>query len=452
MAGLLCPLAAASQQTPPIEPKISVTPLPPPVDVPPPPNTPADVPNRPLTADEAARIALRYQPSIAVARANYAGAQGLTQQARSFLGPSVSVPITYTHVEAISHSNSAVSATTTASEQGLVASPTLRQLIFDFNHTRDQVRQQQFQERSLGYAVTQSQYDTTLTVKQAFYTYVQNTRLVDVNTANLHSTQAQLDLAEARLHAGLGLPSDVVQAQTAVSEAVLNLNLAQNAVTTSRIALAQDMGIDPRTPIQAADTPEPAPSITDVPGLVATALRQRPEMLEAQATLRSNQYGVSVARTTNSPSLSANAGLLSHDDQVLPEDNFFIVGASLTWTPFDSGYTAGRVKQARALVAAAEAQLANTRLSVTSDVSQSYVNVRQAEQRVVTAQSEVANAQESVRLQEGRYRAGLGTFLDVITAQAALVTAQTDLVNAQTAVNQFRSALVHSIGSPLPAR
>jgi outer membrane protein len=407
------------------------------------------VPNRPLTADEAARIALHHQPNIAIAQANLQAAQGLTQQARSFLGPSVTVPGSYTHLEVLSSSGAQVAGSYVQGNQGFLLTPIARQLIFDFNHTRETVRVQEELEKASGAGLTQSQYDTIFQVKQAFYTLVQNNHLVDVNSANVRDTQAQLELAQARLRAGLGLPSDVVQAQTAVAEAVYNLNQAQNTATISRINLALLMGIDPRTPIVASYTNEsPAPS-DDMAALVALGLRQRPEVIAALATLRSNQHGVSVAKTTNTPSFSAFAGVVSHDDMVFPNDNYLEIGASLSWTPFDSGYMAGKVKQARANVSAAEAQLTSVQLTVKSDVSQAYVNLRTAEQRVVTAAAEVANGTETVRLMEGRYRAGLGTFLDVIAAQTALITAQTDQVNAQTAVNQSLAALRHAVGAPL---
>jgi outer membrane protein TolC len=51
---------------------------------------------------------------------------------------------------------------------------------------------------------------------------------------------------------------------------------------------------------------------------------------------------------------------------------------------------------------------------------------------------------------EGRYRAGLGIFLDVIDAQAALTTANANLVNAQSALDQSRAALYRALGRPIP--
>jgi outer membrane protein len=444
------------------------------------------VPNAPLTADEAALIALRNQPNVTVARAGVMAAEGVTQQVRSGLGPSLGVTAGYTRIEELStesqtSTGAAVTTPTTpggtpgttpggttpsggtggtttvttsratsGSVSGYSASVLLRQLLFDFNHTRELVRQAAAEEHAANENLTRVQADTVLQVKQAFYTYVQNNRLVTVNQTNVQNQQAHLALAQARLKSGLGPPVDVVRAQTAVSDAILNLNVAQNNTSTSRVNLALVMGIDPRTPIQAAETGEPAVESNDVQALVTTALAKRPEVRQAQDTLEAAQHSVSAAKTTNAPFVGADLGFLSNGAKFPPGNNSFTVGVSLNWTPFDSGLAAGRVREARASVLSAQAQLTNTQLTVTSDVSQAYLNLRTAEQRVTTSDAEVANAQESVRLAEGRYRAGVGTFIDVLDAQAALVTAQTNRVNAQTAVEQARAALARAVGSPVP--
>ena len=161
------------------------------------------------------------------------------------------------------------------------------------------------------------------------------------------------------------------------------------------------------------------------------------------------ELGVSAAKTDNSPALSANAGWLQRGSDFPPGNNTLTYGVAIQWTPFDGGVTAGRVEEARANLTAAQAQLESAKLGVTSDVSQSYLNLVTAEQRVTPAEAEVANAQEGLRLVEGRYQSGLGTFLDVLDAQTALTTANSNRVNAQSSVNQARAALAHAIAAPL---
>ncbi|HLV80034.1 MAG TPA: TolC family protein [Chthonomonadaceae bacterium] len=413
--------------------------------LPAPPLTPPDVPSRPLTAEEAAQIALHHQPSVTIAVSGITAAQGVTQQVRAGLLPTLGVDFGYSGQQRIAGPSS-----TRSSTIPWTGTAEVRQMIFDFNHTRDLVRQAERQEQVAGANLSAVESTLVLQVKQAFYTYMQDLRLVSVNESNVGNQQAQRDLAQARLRAGIGLPSDVVQAETALAQAIFALNQAQNTASIARVNLATLMGIDPRTPIDVANAGEPAVNTDDVNALVQSALRQRPEVLQAQANLRATQSGLSAARTTNAPAFSGFVGGSTLGTSFPPKSDFLVYGVSVVWDPFDAGLTAGRVKQAQADVTIAQAQLASQQQAVTSDVSQSYLNLQTAGQRVTTAQAEVANAQESVRLMTGRYRAGIGTFLDVITSQAALVTAQTDLVNAQSAVDQARAAMAHAIGAPLP--
>ena len=144
------------------------------------------------------------------------------------------------------------------------ASVSLRQLLFDRNHSRDLVRQAEAQEDAAERTLARTEADLVLQVKQAFYTYVQNMRLVQIHETNLRNQQQHLAQAQARLQAGVGLPLDVVRAEAAVSEATLNLQVARNNASTARVSLALLMGIDPRTPIEVAESEEPVPPAEDL--------------------------------------------------------------------------------------------------------------------------------------------------------------------------------------------
>lgn len=451
MVSLVCLAAAlaSAQQTPPVLPKITETPMPTAVELPAPASIPDDVPNRPLTVDEAVQIALRHQSSIKAAQAGVSAAQGRAQSARSGLKPSLSLGAGHSSVDSTGTVSGTGSSSGGFTSDGYQLNGTLRQLIFDFNHTRDAVRQASAQQRAAVHGLARAQSDLALQVKQSFYTYTQNARLVDAYEANVRNRQGHLDLAKARLESGVGLPSDVVRAETARAEAILGLNLARTSKSVSRVFLAQLMGIDPRTPILAADSEEAPMPADDPEGLVARALRQRPEILQAESVREAAGHGMNAARTGNAPSLGASAGWNGRGSDPSFDSRSLSLGLSITWSAFDSGLTAGRVREAAANMQAAEAQSESIRLAVIADVSQAYLNLKTAEQRVVTTEAQVANAQEAVRLTEGRYRSGLGTFIDVLDAQTALLVADTNRVNAMSAVNLARSALVHAVGDPM---
>lgn len=485
-------------------PSMEDLPVPPAVNLPAPEYVPSSVPSTPLGLMEAVRIALVYQPNMTVALAGVQAAQARTQQVRSGTLPTVSISATGSSLVTASGTGvgasfssgagstaglqttgstaqtasgstvggSGVNTAATSAALGSTASgvsgassgfnvglngyfvtTTLRQLVFDFNHTRQLIRQSMAQERSAFANLSQVQQTLVFQVKQGYFQHVQNLRLVTVQEKNLKNQQEHLRLTQARYRAGLGLPSDVVRAQTAVASAIFNLNQAQNTASISRVNLAVLMGVDPRTPIdvQMEGQSEQAIDTSNPQALFRLALEQRPDILQSIANLQASQYAVAAAKTNNAPSLAATANYNTRaTNPTLFDYHAFSVGFQLTWAVFDAGLTRARVREARANELSNQAQLMATRQNALSDVAQAYLNLKTAEQRLVTSASEVQNAQESVRLITGRYRAGLGTFLDVLDAEQALVTAETNQVNAQSAVDQARAAMARALGMPLP--
>ena len=444
----LAGLPALGQMTPPIEPNVQEAPVPPAIEIPAPPSVPADVPSRPLSAEEAALLALHHQPDLAAAQAAVTAAQVAVQVARSALGPAVSVSAGYNRTIGTS---GGTGGTTTGGTSGVfsgtTATATIRQLLYDYNHTRDLVRQAVARERVAQAGLTQAQSNLVLLVKLAFYNYVQNQRLVGVAEDTVRNQQAHLALAQARLKVGLGLPYDVVRAQTAVADAIFNLTQARTNAILARVTLTQQIGIDPRTPLVSAEENESAPPAPDLNQLAQQALTRRPEIVQAQQSLQSARSGLSAAQTNNAPVVSGSAGWTDRDTSFPPNNSSFFVGVAATWTPFDSGLTKGLVTQGQAGVQAAQAQIDSATLGVLSDVTQSYLNLKTAEQHVATSETELANAQEGLRLAQGRYKAGLGVFLEVLDAENALVTAATNRVNALNALDQARAALAHSVNA-----
>ncbi|MDE2127510.1 MAG: TolC family protein [Armatimonadetes bacterium] len=447
-------------RTPPIEPPMRQTPLPTPLTIESSVPVPADVPNRPLTAAEAVQIALHNQPSLAIARAAVAAAHGAVLQARSGLLPSLALSASYTNTQTIAHpaaqstggtssgSGSSGAANALLSFSGFNTGASVKQLLFDFNHTRDTVRQEEALERSANAAYSTADADLALQVKQLFYAYDEAKHLVTLNETNVSDQQSHLDLAQARLRSGLGEPSDVLLARTALDAAIQALTTARNANLIARLTLAAAMGVDPRLPLVPADAHESAPVSVNIDQSVAEALTHRPEMAQFTADVQAAAAGLDSARTSAAPSLSASLGLSGRGSAFTPQDQFFSAGLSLQWTPFDSGLTTGRIKSAQAGVQSSQAALIGERQQIVSDVASAAVNLQAAMQHAQTAASEVANAQESVRIAEGRYRSGVGIFLDLLDAQSAYVTAQTDQINADAAVDEARAALAHAVGAP----
>ena len=168
--------APCRAQKPSVMPKIQETPLPTLVQLPPPPCSTADVPSRPLSAGEAAQIALHNQPNVGIAQMAILAAQGVTEQNKAALLPSVVVTGAATAAigrgiggVATGSSVGTGTATTGIGTDSVEGAATLNQLIYDFDHTRDKVRQSVALEKAASAGLTKTQSDTVNQTKQAFY-------------------------------------------------------------------------------------------------------------------------------------------------------------------------------------------------------------------------------------------------------------------------------------------
>jgi outer membrane protein len=255
-----------------------------------------------------------------------------------------------------------------------------------------------------------------------------------------------LDLANARLSSGLGLPSDVVTAETSKSQAVLALTVARDNEQQARVSLLQLLGVDPFTPISASASPEPAAPAGGPSALVETALRARPEVQAAVQAVRASHFGLSAARALDLPAIYAAVSAGVAGPTIPLKDNTFALGVGFQFPLYDGGARSGAIEQARGQITAAESDLKSALLGVRTDVLSAYLALTSAEQRVAVVETEVANAREGVRVAEGRYAAGLGLFQDITTAQGQLLDALTDESTVKNTLDLARTRLRHAIG------
>ncbi len=449
----------APDQTPPKAPppRTTATSVPPAIPFPKSDTSSPDIPNTPLSVSEAERIALLHQPSLGDAYGALQSAKGRTRSVGAALNPQVVLNGGYNDISSISGAGVApveapggLSPLGTSPLYAVSGAAGIKQLLFDFNQTRNLVRQSKALEGVAAANLTKAQSDLVFSVKTSFYTLANATRLVDVNVQNVANRQRELDLARARLDEGLGLPSDVVTAETFKAQAILALTTARDAQHQAQVTLLQSMGIDPMTPVAISTESEMPLAQTDAKALLSTAMKSRPEIKAAEKALDATQFGLSAARSLNLPAIYAAISAGDAGNSFPLKENTAALGIGVQFPLFDGGARSGAVTQAKGQVQAALSDLQTAVLNVRSDVTSAYMSLATAEQEVAIADAEVANAKEGVRVAEGRYRAGLGLFLDVTNAQAQLLSALTDQTTVQVSRDLARSKLRHAIGETIP--
>jgi len=292
--------------------------------------------------------------------------------------------------------------------------------------------------------------DVMLQAEAAFFGYQTARELQGAQVASLETARANLAAAEQRHAVGLATIADVLQARTALAQAELALQDAEGGIQAARANLAVVLGLDPNTPFDVAPNPPPlaiAEVAESVDSLIERAARERPDIAQARAEARGADADARVARAAIWPALSltASAGRTYSDTAVLRGSTYsltFGLAIPLT-TGFARQYAAVAAREQAAAVAA---RYRDVRLHAAAQVFTAYYALRTSTQRVATTNRLRASAEESEGVAAGRYKEGVGTILDLLTAQSALADARSQQVQARWAWYAALAQLAHDVG------
>lgn len=122
------------------------------------------------------------------------------------------------------------------------------------------------------------------------------------------------------------------------------------------------------------------------------------------------------------------------------------IGLSATQTIFDAGKTRANVRAANADYSAAVATYRQTVLTAMEEVENGITGLVSLDRAVTQADSSVKSAQDAVDIATERYKGGVDTYLEMITAQQVLLGNQRQAV--QVHGQQFATAvyLVKALG------
>src|SRR5881398_2374828 len=293
-----------------------------------------------------------------------------------------------------------------------------------------------------------------LAVEHAYFLYLSTKALLDAQQTTLAEARTNLEAAEQRHKVGLATIADVLQARTALSQARLGLETTHGDLQTTRGALALSMGLPANIPYDievVLDTTLPVGIVEGVDSLIARAMRERPDLAAQRAQVDQARARVTVARSQALPTLTVG-GNTGDTYFINPAAGFPPSGNSYTATltlsfPFFSGWSQiYNVKAASSAAAAAALRARGFEQQVVYQVFNAYYALRTATQQVRTSRDLLASATESEQVALGRYKAGAGSLLDLLTAQAALASARAQAIQARFSWNTALAQVAHDVG------
>ena len=254
--------------------------------------------------------------------------------------------------------------------------------------------------------------------------------------------QRSLTLTQNQYTAGVVAKVDVIQAQTQLKTTqaqALDIGV-QRAQLEHAIALL--IGKPASTYSLAAAPLTAAPPALPV-GIPSSLLERRPDIAAAERRMAAANAQIGVAQAAYYPSLtlSASGGYQSSSfsNWLTAPSRFWSLGPALAQTLFDGGLRRAQTDQA---IAAYDANVAGYRQTVLTgfkEVEDNLVALRILEEEAAIQDEAVRNARQSVALTANQYKAGIVSYLNVVTVQA------TALANERTAVDVLNRRLAASV-------
>jgi multidrug efflux system outer membrane protein len=250
-----------------------------------------------------------------------------------------------------------------------------------------------------------------------------------------HTFEETRTLFQRQFEGGVGTRLAVERADAALAQARATIPEVESAIVGFENAISVLLGWPPTPiprgrPLEAQRFPPQPPA-----GVPAAILERRPDVLQAEQTLRAANAEVGVTIADFFPRIgltSLYGGQSTELDMVLKSaGSVWQIAAQMAGPLFQGGRLIGNYKSAKANWDAAKAQYQQTVLTALREVSDALV----AAAKLQEARAERANAvkalQEASDLATTRFIGGLGTYLDVLNAQQDLFPAESDLARTQ---------------------
>ncbi|HUT55527.1 MAG TPA: TolC family protein [bacterium] len=381
-----------------------------------------------LTAERAVELALQYHPQMVVAQENLAIARSRAQDAVSGYLPTVRSQAQY---ERTTQNSSAPGAPSPSndSEDSYSAGVNLDQLLLDFGRTSALVRQAGANKLAAEQNLRSAANDVTFLVRQAYYDLSKAQALLVVARDTEKEFEAHLEQTRALVEVGRRIRYDLTKAEVDLGNARLNVISAENAVKTSRAALAQAMGLaeDPGFIVT-----EPAVTEYSVAfdALMDEARSHNPSLLALMEQERAASAGVDYSIADLAPKLTLGAGYTWNGSD-FPLTWNWAVGPLISLDLFSGFRKVNSVDQAAAALRSARARKSELEQQIFVQLKQAQAQLEDAKRRMELTEQVVGQAQDNLELVTELYRIGRASAVDLTDAETSLSNARAQEVQAR---------------------
>jgi outer membrane protein len=302
--------------------------------------------------------------------------------------------------------------------------------------------------------------DVAFDVEEAYFAVFAARSIVKASDDAYERARVHRDLAKAGVTSGLRSPIELTRADSELAKLEVGRIRARGNLATAQAVLAAAVGA-PEPALDAAPSPPSALEMPSLDDAIHRAAARDPRLREAIAQLRAEEAQTRATSATLRPDLSATAtfsgraggappssGTAADGNGWIPNVPNWDVGIVLSWPLFD-GVVNARAHASRAQEQVRREEIHLVRQENVAAVREAYVEVDVARAALPSFRRAVEAARANYDQADARFRAGMGTSVELADAEAVRTDADIQFALGEFELARARAAFGRTIAEGL---
>lgn len=290
-------------------------------------------------------------------------------------------------------------------------------------------------------------------IKNAYWSLFKAAEMKKVIDENVEQIKAHLKDAQNLMQQGLLTNNDVLKIEVQLSDALFRQSDIKNNVRLAVIGLNNIIGITLSTATEINSAVElNYTAALNLDELVNKAYQNRPELKAADLRIKTSESAVSLAKGGWYPqvSVSGNYNYNRPNQRIQPTkdqfDGTWDVTLGVSFDIWNWNVTGHQTEQAEAQLSQTIDALGSIKDGVTLEVTQNYLNLQQAKEKISISELAVKQAEENLRIISEKFKNGMALSSDVVDADVALLQAKTNYTNSKVDFELAKAKLIKAVG------
>ena len=325
--------------------------------------------------------------------------------------------------------------------------------------------------------------NVSMTLVNAYLNILFNKENLKIANEQLTISLNQLDQITSQVEAGIKPRSDLLDAESTIASNRESIVNAENSLDLSLLSLSQTLQVSPKDfDIEEVQINLASASLAynSSGEILSYALDNRAEIKNAELIIENSDFGVKLAQSAFSPSLSFGAGLGSsyqHRQGALDVRSEFAqdpntgsvietivpngfneqldnnlgynLGFNLSVPIFNGFKTKANVSKAKINREKSILNLEQAKQDITTTITQAYADAKAALKQYQASKFSVASLEESFKNIQNKFNFGAATSFEVEQVRGRLVNAKSNLINSKYNFVFRSKVLDFYMGKPL---